>query len=318
LVLVGHLLIGTQSSNVLKNEIYLFHMPLFLAVSGFLLREIKIRDTSVKSLFRKYWNRMLLQWAIAMVVFFALIYYVGIRNDFVPIPVNLEILGEELIYPYNHLWYVPALFLMIIALHFILAWRIPRRLVIGASLLFSVAWLTLYMSPSGIDWIGPVLPNPAFLLGNKRVFYYFAFFFAGFCLRNYWGQVRHMIAIAALAGALFAISLFQFYAPSEQLLMALVFVCFNLVLLLVVLSYCMTTGTAKSTLLSNIGKNSISIYLWHPVIIFAAYALFFDPLGEMSYYVLTAVFLTAFVLLDLWLAPKLHSALRKLSFSSTE
>ncbi len=106
-VIIGHLIPGGLNSNFLRYSLYTFHMPLFLFISGYLFDLERIKLISRKELLKKYWKRMLLEWLIAWVVFTTIILYsdLSVRNIF-----------YHIVYPFYHLWYVPALFAMILVL----------------------------------------------------------------------------------------------------------------------------------------------------------------------------------------------------------
>ena len=65
LVVIGHFLLGTLEGNFVRYYIYSFHMPMFIFISGFLIKREKIRSRSYKAFITHYAKRMLGWWAVA-------------------------------------------------------------------------------------------------------------------------------------------------------------------------------------------------------------------------------------------------------------
>lgn len=103
-VIVGHVLLGSLDANLFRYVIYSFHMPAFIFLSGYLLNIEKIKLLCFAQLFSKYWQRMLLPWVIAWVVYTAIDVYGKL---------SLDAVLNNIINPFYHLWYVPSLFMMI-------------------------------------------------------------------------------------------------------------------------------------------------------------------------------------------------------------
>lgn len=57
-VVLGHVLLGGVRQNILRYMIYSIHMPLFIAMSGYLLNTDKLKTMSVKELIKKYFFRV--------------------------------------------------------------------------------------------------------------------------------------------------------------------------------------------------------------------------------------------------------------------
>ena len=104
-VIIGHALYGSLNDNILRYVIYTFHMPVFLFMSGYLFNYNKISTLTIRQLFQKYWNRMLLPWIIALLVYSVVL----TATNFTPLA-----LIKRMAHPYYHLWYVPTLFTFII------------------------------------------------------------------------------------------------------------------------------------------------------------------------------------------------------------
>jgi fucose 4-O-acetylase-like acetyltransferase len=101
MVIVGHILQGKVLDNFGRYVIYSFHMPLFVGLSGYLLNIDSIRSLSVGQFFGKYGSRVLLPWAIAMLVYAI---YLGAFGSH-PTPLWKGWINY-LLNPYYHLWFV--------------------------------------------------------------------------------------------------------------------------------------------------------------------------------------------------------------------
>ena len=99
LVVVGHVFLESVSGNAFKGAIYVFHMPMFLALSGYWFKPPR----DIADLLRKAVPRYLSPWVIATALYFSVLWI--IRSE-VPFTI-LRALSA----PWFHLWFVPALFL---------------------------------------------------------------------------------------------------------------------------------------------------------------------------------------------------------------
>lgn len=106
LVILGHVLLGTVDDSLLRYVIYSFHMPIFVFLSGYLLNIQKIEKMSFSGLFDKYWERMIKQWLLALVVYSVIISFS--QN------ITISFIIERICKPFYHLWYIPILFCMIL------------------------------------------------------------------------------------------------------------------------------------------------------------------------------------------------------------
>jgi len=119
LVIVGHILLGSADQNVVRYIIYSFHMPLFFFISGFLLNIKKIGLLSPRQFLSKYLKKMLGWWFLAWVIFTPavnLLMYGHIIADSETIP---HFIIRNLVYPWGHLWFIPALFIYIATAYFL-------------------------------------------------------------------------------------------------------------------------------------------------------------------------------------------------------
>jgi hypothetical protein len=107
-VIIGHLLTGNIRTSFFRYAIYAFHMPLFIALTGYLIRPESLVRLSFSALFRKYFHRLLLPWLIALQVFYFVNHLTSLQEfsfmDYLSSYLDI----------YFHLWYVPALMFWIL------------------------------------------------------------------------------------------------------------------------------------------------------------------------------------------------------------
>ena len=137
LVVIGHFLLGTLEGNFVRYYIYSFHMPMFIFISGFLIKREKIRSRSYKAFITHYAKRMLGWWAVAWC------FYTGLSliKDF-----DLNKIGHFLLEPYYHLWYVPTLFCMICIVYML------QKMFVKNSRLFWLSLITISVLCKFVNW----------------------------------------------------------------------------------------------------------------------------------------------------------------------
>lgn len=116
-VILGHTTLGLtdlysfdDTMNGIANVIYSFHMPCFIAVSGFLYREY-VRNTS-QGIFRRIGHKafnILLPYAMISVIYWIIKFSL---SNFIREPINVSSLISIPWKPIEFLWYLYALFLI--------------------------------------------------------------------------------------------------------------------------------------------------------------------------------------------------------------
>lgn len=280
-VIIGHILPGSLRENVWRYIIYSFHMPLFLGISGFLISRNSIRNQKVEYLLRKYWSRMILPWLVAF-LFFTPVVLIG-KDAF-----SVKEVCFMFLFPSHHLWFIPALFGMVLITFYIEKFEIQYVWVIALSLSFTLLWETIYFENS--IWGGPEILK---WIGDKRLYLFFIFFFWGYILRNSPNIVLKKWNIGYFVLFVFLVSILRlgnFYYYYPELLSVLCWLFLNILLI-----YIFAIGVEKikfpfaETLLS-IGVYSLPIYLWHflPIIIMrmlnidGQYPIWFYCIGGIS------------------------------------
>ena len=251
-VIVGHIVLGSIHNQVLRYAIYAVHMPLFIALTGYLINTNKLFESSFQQTAVRYWSRLVIPFIPAFVFFTGvLIVHAAIEGRLSP-----ALSVAYLIKPYYHLWFVPTLLLWVIGLVVLLKTRIPLLVVCVLSAPLAVAWSGLEMS---------FIPT---VLLSKKVFFYAYFFFLGVvcrsCLDNWRTLVQRMrIAIVVLVVVCAVFYMLYCGKPSTSL-SALAWFTLNTCLVFLLLDWILTSSESRQPkMLTLMGRHSLPIYLWH-------------------------------------------------------
>ena len=259
-VILGHVLLGTLESNLLRYIIYAFHMPLFFSISGYLLNYKKLREISFIALVKKYIFRIIIPFFIAFVFFNAFIflskgYIAGL---------------------YYHLWFIPC-YLYCIFTFWILS-KISKSIILP--FVFSVVVYIFFSFVPKFDFINSIKD----ILHPSYIFW----FCLGMLYRHYkfeYKKINNMLLVifVLIYTCIFFIPDILPYAkiPCSFLL--------NMSLIYFVLSH--LYYSYENPFLYYIGVNSMGIYIWHVVPILIAKYLFQTV---EYYYIACIVFLLIF------------------------
>jgi peptidoglycan/LPS O-acetylase OafA/YrhL len=256
LVILGHTLSGEAHESLLKYTTIIFRMPLLIGLSGFMFSYQKIRTYSLPEVFDKYKTRLIIPWVLA-VVFYTIFLNVTKVHGF-----NLQEIGaiavNGFIFPFSHLWYIIGLFSWIVMTWGFAKLRFKLTHVLIVTALLCPVLLLFHRGT--FEWKNPVAE---FVVYSIRPYYYF-FFILGVYLKSTdklaYAQRWHRYAIVGAATALFL--LFYFFNVYAY---ALLVVMFNTFLLMIVLDLARANRFFSNRLLEWAGRNSLAIYLWHPV-----------------------------------------------------
>lgn len=295
LVIVGHLFTASVNGNAVKWGIYSFHMPLFLGLGGYLLTSASLQRETFRSLISKYDTRLLLPWFLAFVAYVLL---TGLKTG-----LSMAMLGEMLLKPPYHTWYVPVFFAFVV-----LAWLLRR---VNPAIFLAIA---LVLGAFGMVAFGlshHVGPLDRYSLPDQRYLTMMPFFAFGYWLRQSGRRFSPLwVAILILAG----FAGFQAcYAHPAGMAEIIPYAILNLALIAglpILLSTRIPVPLADS-----IGYDSLYFYLWHPFLIAGAKELIYKRAGELPgaiiAFVLTlTVMFAARVILREWSWTRLLSGAR--------
>jgi len=258
LVIAGHMLLGGPTTFP-HYIIYSFHMPLFTALSGWLVNWEMLGGLSVGGLGKKYRDRVIIPWVLALIVY-------GLANNpgFLSHPSQfIPTIPSGIIRPFLHLWFIPAYLSWILISWLLLKFGLTISKIFIISLFLSGFCAYLRYEPALVN--GALSDT---LLTTCRPDYYIFFVLGGF-LRNY--KKMPPIGLTLPLSMLFFIGeVLLFYYPNPSLSIVLFFVA-NGSLICLVLSLAESRKSLASPFLEWVGLNSLGIYLWHVLPILIAF-----------------------------------------------
>jgi fucose 4-O-acetylase-like acetyltransferase len=241
LVIIGHLVLGTLDDNLLRYTIYTFHMPLFMAIGGYLLNLEKLQKMNIVELWNKYVFRLIVPWVIAVFVFYCVRNYAHF---------SFIALLKEFAYPFYHLWFIPA-FLLFIFIHWIF---LKTKLPVFYLLIFAFTINILLKTVSFENNLMRVV------LHTVRPSFFFYFCLA-VCLKVYSVNVKgKYLSLLLLITTLLN---FYFFFNHNVLLKNINAWILNSCLVILTLTNLTKLSIPFSKFFSWLGINSLAIYLWH-------------------------------------------------------
>lgn len=254
LVILGHTLLGPIDQSWLRGGIYFFHMPLFLALTGYFVKYELLLKRSV-DVYRKYYERLIIPYFLAFSVYTSMNWYGAYRvGDLTIIRILVSFLS-----PSYHLWYIPAIILYIFYTKALV--HVGLKSVFLAVLLFSYS-LTILFAVYGepmdaMEWTK--------LLGDSRYYYLYYYFMLGYLL----SKMKISLKIVKTVTIVLPMILIAYYFSEKLYMRAFSMVISNSIIILLVFTLCENFKSHKNSYLSNIGQVSLPIYLWHelPIII---------------------------------------------------
>ncbi len=315
LVIVGHIVLGSVHEQIVRYAIYAFHMPLFIALSGYLINTPTLQSQSFAATLWRYWQRALKPFALAFVFFTGVLAVHAWQEDRLDGAWWLN----AMLTPYYHLWFVPTLVIWVIGLAILLKLRIPLWLSVMGSVAVSLLW-----AGSSLEW----LPKFFAVLASKKVVYFFSFFLLGVWLRRLHNQAqipdfgRFKLPLCVIVALAFA-AYWQGIGPAPTPLKAIAWYTLNTALFALCLSWITTwtptvsqprvnktptvsslikTPTVSGTksaqfgarhsmaqILEMMGRLSLPIYLWHVLPMFLLKGFDLHESHTVWYYLISIV-----------------------------
>ncbi|HIF9371760.1 TPA: acyltransferase family protein [Photobacterium damselae] len=281
LVILGHVLLGSLDDNKARELLYFFHMPLFLALTGFFVKREHLK--SFNCILKRY-RRIYIPYAIAFFYFSTVRFYN--LDDF-----NYQYLFQAILYPYYHLWYIPAVILFSLYLFFLN--RVDDRIFIFIFIVLAFLCSTFFFEAYGQN-ISDSIVYKAF--GDKRFYYFFVYFYFGYL---YSRKNRYLnVEISML---FIILGLFLFYYSENDIFIGIGKTITNIAIANIVLFLLINIDSYKSLFLAKIGYSSLPIYLWHVAIVDILKNF---NLVEWLYYILAFCSMIVFISLTIYMSDK--------------
>jgi fucose 4-O-acetylase-like acetyltransferase len=287
LVIIGHVLPGSADSGI-RGAIYFFHMPLFLGVTGYFVRR-KFLDGGLVNILKKYQWRMIMPYLLAFSAYSLYALFTAWQGEGVSIKTVLGLI----LYPYYHLWYIPAVIIFVI--YTLIAYRNNTllTLVLVLSSLLAIGW---YCYADLLEAKYGMLK----FIGDKRFYYYYAFFLLGYLMADRSLSLSGWLTLplVVLAGGL------SYYLADATLADATAWFVFNVALLFLLVGWCKHINMQSENLIVKMGQVSLPIYLWHvmPIIIMG---MVFDA-NSPQFYIATVTLIALLIGVFIKLRGKSH------------
>lgn len=295
LVILGHIIQGSFTESLPRFIIYGFHMPLFMALSGYLFSN-HFNKIPTQEWIKKSYSRAVLPWLLAMIVFTVFLRQVGFYN----LP-WASLIIEVLIKPFYHLWFIPAWLTYQAVLRLAQKYHLPHHTLLKASILLSV--FCIWLETSGQPYIQSSNFSPFQEILNLLRPQFFAFYTLGYTWRNH--KNTNLISLLTplkqsnhtLIATLLFVGLFHFRNSFPQLVFTnsslyLILFCYlNLSLVSFVFTWMEADNQSNIPWLEWLGVKSLLIYLWHPLgILFARYFISYRPSPEFYFSTISSTF----------------------------
>jgi len=260
LVMLGHIVLGSVHDNIIRYSIYAFHMPVFIGLTGYLINADTLRQNSFAQTLIRYWWRVLFPFAFAFVFFTGILAFHALEEG----RLSVNLITSYIHTPYYHLWFVPTMVLWVIAFSLVLKADISIKWILLFFALVSLLWATLAKDQQWA-FLAPLL--------SKKVIYFFSFFLFGAWLRTPNSKkfrvvfTQFKVLPIALIVACAGVYLLQL-GSGKSLFKALLWSALNITLITVLIDSAMANSQRKPTIISEIGRNSLPIYLWHVLPLF--------------------------------------------------
>jgi fucose 4-O-acetylase-like acetyltransferase len=278
LVITGHILPGSADEGV-RGLIYYFHMPLFLAITGYFIKDKNLKQT-FGTLLTKYNKRLLTPYIIAFLVYTCSYLYFSIGMN----QLHIRHIIGSVIYPFYHLWYIPAVLLFVFYTKII---NKNKALIIFAFVVASVVSIVWYAYGDHLNNSFPLIKY----MGDKRFYYYYSFFLMGYILGRNTIQIKTEISLISCI----TIPLLNYFFVLPPLLNAILWYLFNIFLINLTVNTCHKLAIINSNIVIRLGQTSLPVYLWHVAVISVVTA-FIDS-DKPIYYVVVTTLIIALSLL---------------------
>ena len=256
LMITGHILQGKVMDNFFRFIIYSFHMPLFIGIGGYLMANSKTIKLSLRSFWMRLLKRPVWPWLIAMLAYSLLPNLAQVSN----MKELFVLLMKCFIFPYHHLWFIPAYLGWIIGLKILQYFFKNPGLVFSASLLISILFFPVDHHLIFLDWV-PRGYSVLHYIGRTfhiQFFFFFVLAFVSFRSKSTFPLRFNLLLLLLLFWA------YSFTSHNEIWLIAgPVYYVFNFTFVQVFFQLVREEKLPQLPVLAEVGKNSLPVYLWH-------------------------------------------------------
>jgi fucose 4-O-acetylase-like acetyltransferase len=255
ILILGVVFVHTLSGSMLEHILYAFLMPVFIFITGFLLKEAYVKEVLYTTFISKYTHRLIIPWLIA-----SFIYLLIQAVVFHAVSWNVMTSINFFLYPFYHLWFIPGLLIMMSMLWVVVNKRTPFIFVWTLSLLLSMAWFS-YLKHWQLD------ATVLYWLGDKRFYIYFFFYALGYYVRNhytvdFYKRVPIWLSLLAVAvGCLRSVGFIHQLIPSST--SGLFFISLNVGMITLCLNLVIRSDKLHHALTNFCSRQSLAIYLYH-------------------------------------------------------
>lgn len=300
LVVFGHLVeIYKDNYHTLYAFIYAFHMPLFIFISGYLAKRMRLS---------KIVNLILLY--LIFQTFFNWVLH--LTGDYP----NLQFTYGE---PHFHLWYIVSL-----GVWYGIAWLINRSHLGLAGkwstfiIICFISFISRWYTDDIVDWVNQYYDNfTSYTLSYQRTLTFMPFFFVGFFLNKagmneMYNSLKNMKAIIAIcvvtilfsflyiqlsygAGSIFlgSYGLEEIAKDDDGFLIYAIRIAFHYLIAFWIIYLIFNILNHTENILTKWGDHSLPIFLFHPVVVFILRQTHFmeawDPFVQIAFFVLVTL-----------------------------
>ncbi len=249
--------------NYLCKFIYLFHMPLFFSISGFLAKYTYEKNANFLGFMKKKFRRLIIP-----CIFVGLFWLIPIRY----ITQNASYVNHGLLYntifsfllgkDSGNLWFLQALFL-IFAIHFILVKKINDKLI--RHFIIVIIFVASFFLPT---YLGKAAEN-------------LIWFHAGYIINENIGRLQNNKTIKVSVVLVFLVSVLMYFFCAKNILIEKGAQAIS-ALSAIMIAYTFITNKKPNKIFEKIEKNSFGMYLFHTVMITAAFCPDIPPISMIT------------------------------------
>lgn len=276
-VIIGHIITGKVEDTLARYVIYSFHMPIFIAVSGFLVNKKGLSQLSLSGVVKKYIPRVMIPWSIAVIVYTTIteinrLSSIGNKK-------LLLLYVNSFIKPYYHIWYILGFLSYVLITWFLLKCKLKNWMLLLIALVISViSKYELYHVSQ------PALKGIVDTIQYDFRLYNYLFFIMGMLLKEYMNRrgVPKGLKPAGILTLVCAWICIYFFYQDSSIGKRTMYFLLNIPFAVLLLGLSYQEYFPRCRTIEYIGKNSMAFYLWHVLIKLIASA--FARAGSALYY----------------------------------